>query len=91
MPTTLERKMIQKDLQREIEELRRENIFLENRILDAIETKSQSGSFPRACVYARHRASLIYFNPAVLATPKWRNNSPAQYSLFAGFSCLGRV
>ena len=44
MPTTLERKMIQKDLQREIEELRRENIFLENRILDVIETKSQPGS-----------------------------------------------
>ena len=32
---------MQNDLEREIEELKRENVFLENRIIDVIETKSQ--------------------------------------------------
>ena len=41
MPTSFEQKLMQNDLEREIEELKRENVFLENRIIDVIETKSQ--------------------------------------------------
>ena len=41
MPTSFDQKLMQKDLEREIEELKRENVFLENRIIDVIETKSQ--------------------------------------------------
>ena len=41
MSTSFEQKLMQNDLEREIEELKRENVFLENRIIDVIETKSQ--------------------------------------------------
>ena len=41
MSTSFEQKLMQNDLEREIGELKRENVFLENRIIDVIETKSQ--------------------------------------------------
>ena len=59
MPTSFEQKLMQNDLEREIEELKRENVFLENRIIDVIETKSQESTTKK------NRIKLIFSLPVL--------------------------
>ena len=59
MPTSVEQKLMQNDLEREIEELKRENVFLENRIIDVIETKSQESTTKK------NRIKLIFSLPVL--------------------------